>query len=138
MATDAKALGNVVRVGRVSSVDTAAMTARVVFPDKDNMVSAPLHLVNRGSAYVRDYWIPVIDEQVLCLFLPNVGGRGVGEGFILGSFFSKPAPPQSNASSVRRIDFGDGSYIEHDSSSGALTVHATGPVKITGSRIDLN
>ncbi|WP_418599177.1 hypothetical protein [Phascolarctobacterium faecium] len=44
-------------------------------------------IVNRGSLANKDYWIPDIDEQVLCLMMPNKSGLGLNEGFILGSFF---------------------------------------------------
>lgn len=129
---------NIIRIGKVSSVNVEDMTAKVVFPDKNNLISAELHMVNRGSLKYQDYWIPDIDEQVLCVFLPNVTGRGVSEGFILGSFFSKISPPQSANQNIRRVDFGDGSYIEHDRSTGNMTIHATGNIKITGANIYIN
>ncbi|WP_224825768.1 phage baseplate assembly protein V [Cognatishimia sp. MH4019] len=55
---------------------------------------------------------------------------------------------QANAGSsdVRRTDFGNGSFIEHDRTSGKLSINATGDidiiaggkVKVNGARIDLN
>lgn len=39
------ALKDIVRIGTVSSVDVSSRTARVVFPDKENMVSGPLKVV---------------------------------------------------------------------------------------------
>lgn len=135
---DSNIVKNMCRIGVVSSVDTAAMTARVKFADRDDIESFSLHLLNRGSKTHKDYWIPAIDEQVLCLFIPNTGGRGVGEGFILGSWFSDVDTPVRTGEGVRRVDFGDGSYIEHDSASGNLTLHATGDVIITGANVRIN
>ena len=65
------------RIGVVSSVDAAAGTARVAFTDLDNTVSQDLRILTRGSKHDKDYWIPDIDEQVVCLMLPNTSGRGV-------------------------------------------------------------
>ena len=57
---------NIIRIGRVSSIDVNTNTARVAFSDKDDLVSGNLMIVNRGSMVDKDYWIPDIDEQVLC------------------------------------------------------------------------
>lgn len=51
MADELKLLKKLVRVGRVSSVDTGAGTARVHFQDKgDGYVSGPLKIVQRPPA----------------------------------------------------------------------------------------
>ena len=86
---DTNFIKNIIRIGRVSSIDVNTNTARVAFSDKDDLVSGNLMIVNRGSMVDKDYWIPDIDEQVLCLMLPNNSGQGLNEGFIIGSFFSK-------------------------------------------------
>lgn len=38
-------LKNLIRVGTVQSVDSAKMTARVKFKDKNGMISGPLHIL---------------------------------------------------------------------------------------------
>lgn len=87
-------------------------------------------IVNRGSLANKDYWIPDIDEQVLCLMMPNKSGQGLNEGFILGSFFSAEDAPQERSADVRAVKFGDGTVIKHDRKSGSLTVNATGDISI--------
>lgn len=139
-------LRNIIRVGRISSVDTKANTAKVYFPDKDNTLSYDLHIINRASKDDKDYWVPDIDEQVLCLMLPNVSGNGVQEGFILGSFYSTADPPVIDDTNKRAIHFKDGGYIVHDRSNGNLDIYVTGAinikadgdVKINGATINLN
>ena len=121
---------NIIRIGRVSSIDVNTNTARVAFSDKDDLVSGNLMIVNRGSMVDKDYWIPDIDEQVLCLMLPNKSGQGLNEGFIIGSFFSKEDKPQERSVDVRAIKFGDGTVIKHDRSTGNLTINATGDISI--------
>lgn len=119
-----------ISIGRVSSVDVNTNTARVAFSDKDDLVSGNLMIVNRGSMADKDYWIPDIDEQVLCLMMPNKSGLGLNEGFILGSFFSAEDAPQERSADVRAVKFGDGTVIKHDRSTGNLTINATGDIDI--------
>ena len=127
---DTNFIKNIIRIGRVSSIDVNTNTARVAFSDKDDLVSGNLMIVNRGSMVDKDYWIPDIDEQVLCLMLPNKSGQGLNEGFIIGSFFSKEDEPQERSADVRAIKFGDGTVIKHDRSSGKLTINVTGDIDI--------
>lgn len=127
---DTNFIKNIIRIGRVSSIDVNTNTARVVFSDKDDLVSGNLMIVNRGSMVDKDYWIPDIDEQVLCLMLPNKSGLGLNEGFILGSFFSAEDAPQERSTDVRAVKFGDGTVIKHDRKSGSLIVNATGDISI--------
>ena len=127
---DTNFIKNIIRIGRVSSIDVNTNTARVAFSDKDDLVSGKLMIVNRGSMVDKDYWIPDIDEQVLCLMLPNKSGLGLNEGFILGSFFSAEDAPQERSTDVRAVKFGDGTVIKHDRSTGNLTVNATGDISI--------
>ncbi len=53
-------------------------TVRVLFDDKDNLVSDELQLLDF------EYDIPPIGEQVICFFLPN----GIKQGFCLKGFYS--------------------------------------------------
>lgn len=127
---DTNFIKNIIRIGRVSSIDVSTNTARVAFSDKDDLVSGNLMIVNRGSMADKDYWMPDIDEQVLCLMMPNKSGQGLNEGFILGSFFSTEDGPQERSADVRAIKFGDGTVIKHDRSTGNLTINATGDISI--------
>ena len=121
MATDIyKLLSRCVRVGRVSSVDTADASVRVTFPDRDNIVSPPLKVVMRGCKEDKDYWMPAIDDQVLCLLIANGGGKGRGKGYMLGTIYSSVDPPPGGASRVLNIP-GDMTI-----NCGALTVNASG------------
>lgn len=144
---DTNFIKNIIRIGRVSSIDVNTNTARVAFSDKDDLVSGNLMIVNRGSMVDKDYWIPDIDEQVLCLMLPNKSGLGLNEGFILGSFFSAEDAPQERSADVRAVKFGDGTVIKHDRSTGNLTINnatgdidiiAGGTVTIKGATVNIN
>lgn len=79
---DTKAVANVLknmfRVGKVSSLNPEQNTARVYFEDQNGMVSCELAILNRGSKVVKDYWMPEVGEDVLCLNLPNDKNKTVG------------------------------------------------------------
>ena len=128
---------DIFRIGKVSSVNGAACTVRVTFPDKDDMVSAELPIVVVGSHGTKGYWVPEVDTQVLCCFLPNPSGRGMNDGFVLGGFYSTEDPPEESDPKVRCIKLPDGCYIKFDG-AGNVHIHATGNLTLTGARIDLN
>lgn len=128
-----------IRVGTVSSVNAAAGSVRVAFAAQDDMVTYELPVITRGSKNNKDYWLPDVDEQVLCLFLPNVSGRGVCEGFVLGTFYSSVDAPVENSGDVHAVKYGDGTIIKHDRSTGKLTINATGDIDIiAGGNVTIN
>ena len=124
---------NVIRIGRVSVSDPDTMTVKVVFEDKDNMVSDSMPILVRGSSRNRDYWLPDVGEQVCCLMLPN-GHAGI----CLGSYYSESDPSGRYGQDVRRMDFDDGTYISYDRASHRLEINCTGDVVIKGANIYLN
>ena len=128
-----------IRVGTVSSVNAAAGTVRVAFAAQDDMVTYELPVITRGSKNNKDYWLPDVDEQVLCLFLPNTSGRGVRDGFVLGTFYSSVDAPVENSGDVHAVKYGDGTIIKHDRSTGKLTINATGDIDIiAGGNVTIN
>lgn len=128
-----------IRVGTVSSVNAAAGTVRVAFAAQDDMVTYELPVITRGSKNNKDYWLPDVDEQVLCLFLPNTSGRGVCDGFVLGTFYSSVDAPVENSGDVHAVKYGDGTIIKHDRNTGKLTINATGDIDIiAGGKITIN
>lgn len=128
-----------IRVGTVSSVNAAVGTVRVAFAAQDDMVTYELPVITRGSKNNKDYWLPDVDEQVLCLFLPNTSGRGVCDGFVLGTFYSSIDAPVENSGDVHAVKYGDGTIIKHDRSTGKLTINATGDIDIiAGGKITIN
>ncbi len=133
---DTNQLKNMLRVGRVSSVNGTNCTARVTFPDKEGLVSAELPVLQIGSLSTMGYWVPEVDTQVLCAFLPNPSGKGINTGFILGAFYSTENPPPESDPAVRSITFPDGSRIRY--SDGTIEIHGALAVKITAPRIDIN
>lgn len=130
---------SLIRVGTVSSVNAATGMVRVAFAAQDDMVTFELPVITRGSKNNKDYWLPDVDEQVLCLFLPNVSGRGVCEGFVIGTFYSSVDGPIENSGDVHAVKYGDGTVIKHDRRTGKLMVNITGDIDIiAGGKITIN
>jgi phage baseplate assembly protein V len=111
-------LSDLIRVGVVSSTNDEKLTARVTFADRDDVVSYDLPVLVKNSGENKDYWVPEVAEQVLCLFLPI----GVEQGFILGSFYSDDVPPPATTKEKRRTVFKDGTSVEYDREAHTLTV----------------
>lgn len=91
---DIQELKDMVRVGVVSSVNSASMTARVKIQEQgivtgdlkiaQNAPTAEIEMIS-GTCEAKykvivEPWTPKVGEWVLCLFLPG----GEGDGFILG------------------------------------------------------
>lgn len=122
-------LKNIIRIGYVSSVDAGTGTARVSFPDSENIVSSPLQIVSRGTKNTKDFWLPAIDDQVLCIMMPDDSGKGTTDGYIIGSLYSAiDKPPEQADSSMRVLDHHGNMVIN---CSGKLTINAP-DINITG------
>lgn len=89
----------VMRYGRVDSVDLKKATARVVFQDRDDVKSFDLQVMQKNTLNKKAYWMPEIDEIAVCLFLSN----GQESGIIIGTLYAeddaskhKPVPEISD------------------------------------------
>lgn len=133
---DINKIKDLIRIGRVSSINPLKCTAKVTFPDKDDMVSDELPILTIGTNKTKAYFLPAIDTQVLCIFLPNNSGKGINDGFVLGCIYSDEDMPVENNEKVVSINFDDGSYIRFD--NGNIEIHGSKTVKITAPKIDLN
>lgn len=120
-------VASMVRVGIVSDLDRARCRVRVIFPmthghgkdDKDT-VSPWLPVLTKGSMSNREYWMPDIDDQVTCVFLPN----DLGTGFALGVFYSddEPIPEGADAEGMRVVEFDDGARFEYSTADSKLRI----------------
>lgn len=125
--------GNMIRYGKVSSVNAKLHTVRVAFPDKGDLVSHSLPVLVPGSLKNRYYSLPDVGEDVLCLFLPN----GAQRGFVLGSFYSVNNPPPVTSQDKRYITFPDGTVVEYDRAAHRLTVDVKGDIRISATGGDV-
>ncbi len=115
-------LGQLIRVGVVSSIDPAAHTARVNFEEDGNIESYDLQVLAKNSFANKDYNMPDLNEDVLCIFLP----QGPENGFILGALYAgEVTTPTSNAN-IRMVQFNDDTRVTYNRSSHELDVVISG------------
>lgn len=113
----------VIKVGTVKSVDESTCKARVMYEDT-GLLSAELQIAFRGSLNNKDYWLPEVEEQVLCAVTSQ------GTGFILATVYSEVDQPAVQNKHKRQMKFKDGTFIEYDTSNQTLTINAQGPINI--------
>lgn len=105
-------LCNMFRVGEVDSIDAEKCTVRVTFPDDEEVVSHDLQVLHINTKKNKDYNMPDVGEDVLCLFLPT----GMAEGFVLGSVYAWDGdvkPPESSEDK-RTVEFSDKARFSYD------------------------
>lgn len=138
-------IDSLIFVGIVSTISPENGTVRVTLPDKDNRTTDDLIVLQRGVMASKDYWLPEVGEQVLCLRLPNVSGSGLGAGYVLGSLYNAKDAPVENTATNRSITWADGSKIQYSGgnmlikTAGNLTIQTGGNMLVkTGGALDLN
>ena len=129
-------LSKYIFIGIVSQYGETPGTVIVTRPDQDNRTTAELFVLSRCTKETKDYWMPDINEAVMCILLPNASGKGPGEGFVIGAHYSEVDAPAETDTSVRSIRYKDGSYIIND--NGAIEIHASKSLTLTAPRIDIN
>lgn len=129
-------LSKYIFIGIVSQYGKTPGTVIVTRPDQDNRTTAELFVLSRCTKETKDYWMPDINEAVMCILLPNASGKGPGEGFVIGAHYSEVDAPAETDTSVRSIRYKDGSYIVND--NGAMEIHASKSLTLTAPKIDIN
>lgn len=90
---------DVIRVGRISSINPENGSVRVYYPDKDSTTSE-LPLFH----FHREFKLPKVNDQVIVLHLSNDTSSGV----VLGGFWHEIDQPPKQME--YRKDLGGGSY----------------------------
>lgn len=124
---------DIIRVGNVDSINAQNGTVRVRFPDRDDKVSKELKVIYHKTHQDKFYFIPEVNEIVLCVFLPGTQE----EGFVLGSFYNQEDVVPVNDSNKKAWYFSDGGIIEYDKGTGSLLINAVSKVEITAPEIEI-
>lgn len=123
-----------VRIGIVSAIYPEDGTARVTWPDEDNKVSAPLIVRQMFNApNHKSYYMPDVDEQVICLFSENSSNNGV----ILGAIPSEVEPPLFNSADKCGLKFGP-IEITLNRADGSINIKTSGEIRMKGSKVYIN
>lgn len=126
---------SLIRYGVVSAVYPERAAARVVYADRQDMVSAELPVLQAGCYQRRFYSLPKVGDNVVCLMVPN--GED-GAGFILGSFYSDVNRPPTTDGNKLMLNVSDKLIITFDESTAELEINCKGRIRINGKNIYLN
>ncbi len=115
------------QLGKISSVDYKKSTARVEFDDTPGIISKPLKVLTDHTNTERNYSMPSIGENAVCIFLPHAPSMG----FILGSYSSEKNLPEDSGK-MKYIIFPDGTKIKYNFETHLLEIDCVGDVYIKG------
>ncbi|MGL5948150.1 MAG: phage baseplate assembly protein V [Aeromonas sp.] len=111
----ARLLNNVVRVGVIAEVDSAAARARVRCGE---LLTHWLPFTTARAAGCVSRWDPVVGEQVVLL----APGGNLDVAIIGASLYSHAGEPDAIAPQHAHLRFSDGAVIEYDPAASALRV----------------
>lgn len=84
----------IIRIGKVSSIDYAKGLVRVAYHDKDDNVTQPLPMLSDK------YFMPAVGDQILVLHLSN----GTEAGLALGRYWNDKNTPKESGDGLFRMD----------------------------------
>lgn len=125
------------RVGLVKQQDPQGARVRIVFPDRDQMVSYWLPILFTKTQNDKSYWIPDIGEQVVCLMDEHDEA-----GAVLGAIYSSADTAPVHSADKYHMSFKDGASVEYDRAAHALAMSlpngATMSLSIHGTSIAID
>lgn len=122
----------VLRVGKISSINYQNGTARVTYEDRDGATTGELPFI------AWEYWMPRIADTVLVGHLTN----GTTSAIILGPFWHQNHRPAEGAAGLYRKEYGtsDGqAYERYDATTDKGVLKLGGcTIEIGGGKISIN
>jgi len=109
-------------------VEDGKCMARVRIPERGDIVSPPMYVLQQGTRETKSFWVPKVNEQVA--FIRRDDGAA---GVILGAFYSTRDQTDAdlNAEGQTGTVFADGTSVIYDENTGELTVDSVGKVIVT-------
>lgn len=117
--------GATLQFGEISAVDAATHRVRVRLPALENMETDWLPMLTQAAGGNRFYCLPDTGELAVCL----LDARGEG-GVCLGTVYNDADVPPAADSNLHILHYRNGTYIEHDRSSGNILIKTAGTVTI--------
>lgn len=102
--------------GTVVAVYPERGTVKVQREESDSVISAELPVIFRGTLKNKEFSMPVLNEQVVCIF-----SKG-STGYVLGAIYSDVTPPPVADPAKHYFKFEDGAKFEYDTAAHVLTV----------------
>ena len=105
---------DIIRIGRIHTIDYENGTASVMYSDRNNQPSPQFPFFSAA------YDMPQVDDMVVVLLLPN----STSKGFILGVPWSIKKKPSCGTAGVFYKEFPDGTYIKYNSKTKTMEISA--------------
>ena len=121
-----------IREGVVSVVYPERCSCRVTFPDRDNLVSAELPILQPAGARNKHYNLVDVGDSVICIMPQNARD---GTGFVIGSRYDDSNNPPADNQNVSMLKFPDGTSIRYDRGSHDLFLDCVGDIHLSGENI---
>ena len=119
-----------IRTGKTSSINYKESSVRVEFDDAPGIISKELKVLCSNSNKTKDYYMPSVGEDVVCIFLPH----DPTTGFIVGSYYSgKNLPLESGK--MKYIFFSDGTRLKYDIVTHLLEIDCVGDINISSGTV---
>ncbi len=109
-------LNRIFALGKVVAIDEERGLVRVKLEEHDNLTTYWLPVLYTKTQFDKEYWLPDIDEMVLCVFTPPSFERG----FVIGSFYTQEDKPPEATRDKWVKKFKDGTVIEYDRENSKL------------------
>ena len=113
------------RVGIVSEANPKTGEVRVVFDDLDGLETDELPVLYPKTLKDRYYAMPDVGEHVACLM-----DEHFETGVVLGAVYDETNLPPESSQDKDYIRWENGTVIEHDRSTGRITIDTPGQVII--------
>lgn len=115
---------NMIRIGTIADADHANQMVRVTSGDlTTDWLPWPAEI---GRNFIR--WRPLRTDAQVVLACPS---GDPAQAVIVAMLYRDTLPPPSTSPTVDRIQFDDGSYVEHNADDGSLSIHATGQLTLS-------
>ena len=117
------------RTGKTSSINYKNSSVRVEFDDAPGIISKDLKVLRDHTKKEKNYSMPSIGEDVVCIFLPH----DPTTGFIVGSYYSGKNPPVESGK-IKYIFFPDGTRLKYDMEASILEIDCVGDINIKSAK----
>lgn len=116
--------------GVVKNVYPERGTVRVERQANDGVLSAELKVCFSGTLQNQFYSMPSIEEHVLCVY-PD---KTKSDGYVIGCIYSDVTEPPVKDAEKHYVRFKDGSYLEHDTKTGDVSLYAKGDLRLVAEK----
>lgn len=102
---------NIVREGKVSKIYAERHSCRVIFEDRGGLTSAEMPVLTLCAKDNKSYWMPCINEKVVCLM--NSSDLSGGGGYVIGSLYTSEEKPEENNQNTYSLKFSDAAKFSY-------------------------